>query len=293
MSLGFYKVIQGEVAVAAGQSPDGDSIRFVPRDAAAFDDIPNRPPRPLAPGASLQLRLQAIDTPELHYGKDEQPFGREARDALLTWLGVNPADWPWKEAPRDFPGWRKPAAILCDAFESHGRPISFLFAAADLPDQGHVELTPALLARSYNLAVVAQGLAYLGLYAGGLTPTITAAFVATYRGARAAGLGFWPQDATAQFTVRTQADLAPGGGALVYPKIFRRCVDALKWANGAFEPGKDIDDFLAARPSEDDRFIVRTDQAGIVRSRLSTAIEQVNADIRIGVDLNAVEFISK
>lgn len=295
MSLGFYKVIQGAVTVSPHQSPDGDSIRFLPAEAHAFDDIPHRPTRPMLPGASYQLRLQAIDTPELHYGSAEQPYGREARNGLLAWFhedGATPF-WDWKEAPATFPGWSKPAAILCDAFESHGRPISFLFDAEDLPESGHIELTPALLRKSYNLHIVEAGLAYLGLYAGGLTPATTHVFTEAYMAARAAGKGFWPADETAQVTVRQLPDISVGTGALIYAKIFRRCVDALKWAGGTFEPGNDLDDFLVARPTEDDHFIVRTGHAGVVRSRLSTAIEQVNADLRISVDLNLVEFISK
>lgn len=294
MSLGFYKVIQGVVSVAPNQSPDGDSIRFLPTQAHAFDDIPHKPARPMAPGASYQLRLQAIDTPELHYGSAEQPYGRAARDALLSWLGEDPTTpfWDWKKAPSSFPGWSKPAAILCDAFESHGRPISFLFGADALPEAGHIELTPTLLQKSYNLHIVEAGFAYLGLYAGGLTQAITRQLGAAYMAARTAGRGMWPDDQTAQVKVVDLADISVGG-AMIYPKIFRRCVDALAWANGRFEPGQDIDDYLAARPSDDDRFLVRTDHAGIVRSRLSTAIEQVNADIRISVDLNQVEFISK
>ena len=37
---------------------------------------------------SVQLRLEGIDAPELHYGTTSQPRGATARDALLTWLGV-------------------------------------------------------------------------------------------------------------------------------------------------------------------------------------------------------------
>ena len=76
-----------------GAQPDGDSIRFTPNDPAKWDLItgPNRVKRN-ASGAA-QLRLDAIDALETHYGtpRTHQPLGlaHAAADELLDWLGFS------------------------------------------------------------------------------------------------------------------------------------------------------------------------------------------------------------
>lgn len=293
MSLGFYRLIKGRLVVRERQSPDGDSMRFVANDMTLLEGLP-RFSRPSAAGgvASYQLRFQAIDTPELHYGGAAQPQGIDSRNGLLQWLGVDPSDWDWTVAPSGFE-WETEAAILCDGFEGHGRPIAFVLRELDGEDGADVKLTPSLLATTYNHHAVETGLAYLGLYAGGLSFEIQSGLIAAYQQAKAARLGIWKIDRTSRFTVNTLDDLGPEQGSLIYPKIFRRCVDALRWAGGAFEPGRDIDDFLAASPVENDQFIVHARHGGQLKSRLSEVLEQVNNQIRIQLDLNTVEFVAK
>jgi hypothetical protein len=83
-------LIAGSFRVTGAQ-PDGDSIRFTPDDPAKWDQItgPNRVKRN-ASGAA-QLRLDAIDASETHYGnpRTHQPLGlaHAAADELLNWLG--------------------------------------------------------------------------------------------------------------------------------------------------------------------------------------------------------------
>lgn len=92
MSMGYYRFIKGHLIVQQNQSPDGDSMRFIAADMTLFEGLPNYAPAKVSGGeASYQLRFQAIDTPELHYGTAKQPCGMESRNALLRWLGVNPA----------------------------------------------------------------------------------------------------------------------------------------------------------------------------------------------------------
>lgn len=89
MSLGFYRLIKGKLIVRARQSPDGDSMRFVADDMSLFDTLPRHsPPSESGSEASYQLRFQAIDTPELHYGGAAQPHGVESRNILLEWLAA-------------------------------------------------------------------------------------------------------------------------------------------------------------------------------------------------------------
>lgn len=293
MSLGYYRLIKGKLTVHEKQSPDGDSMRFIADDMLLFKDLPHyTAPSGAGEEKSYQLRFQAIDTPELHYGSAVQPHGLESRNGLLTWLGINPSDWDWAVAPSEFQ-WEKSAAILTDGFELHGRPIAFVLKSLDYDDGSDIKLTKKILEQTYNFDAVKTGLAYLGLYSGGLSHEIESSFIAAYKGAKEANLGIWRLDQTKRFTVNTLEDLSPGGGSLIYPKIFRRCVDALRWAGGEFKPGSDLDDFLQFSPNEDDHFIVHTEHGGHVKSRLSDVLEQVNNQIKIEVDLNTVEFISK
>lgn len=293
MSLGFYRLIKGRLIVRQRQSPDGDSMRFVANDMSLFETLPHFSQPSIANGEeSYQLRFQAIDTPELHYGGAEQPHGLESRNGYLKWLGVNPSDWDWAVAPSGFE-WEQGAAILCDGFEGHGRPIAFVLKNHNGDDGSDVKLTTSLLAETYNHHAVKTGLAYLGVYSGSLSFDVQSNLVSTYKKAKSSRLGVWKLDRTRRFTVNTLDDLGPEEGSLIYPKIFRRCVDALRWAGGEFEPGRDVDDFLADRPNENDQFIIHARDSGQLKSRLSDVLEQINNQIRIQLDLNTVEFISK
>jgi endonuclease YncB( thermonuclease family) len=293
MSLGFYRVIKGKLSVHQRQSPDGDSMRFIANDMSLFEDLPHYAQPSVAGGIeSYQLRFQAIDFPELHYGGAKQPYGLESRNGLLVWLSVNGDDWNWSVAPSGF-AWEQEAAILCDSFEGHGRPIAFIFNALNYKDGAEIKLSKSLLNDSYNYHAIKTGLAYLGLYSGGLSTEIKNALLKAYKTAKASKVGIWELDSTSRFTVNNLGDLAPNGGRLIYPKIFRRCVDALRWVGGEFEPGWDVDDFLIHRPIENDQFWVQSLHGGRVKSQLSSVLEQVNNQIQIQVDLNTVEFISK
>ena len=293
MSLGFYRVIKGNLAVRPRHSPDGDSMRFIADDMSLFEELPHFSEAVgMAGNASYQLRFQAIDTPELHYGGAVQPHGLESRNGLLKWLGVNSREWDWTVVPEDFE-WTQSAAILCDSFDQHGRPIAFIFRDLGYEDGAELKLSKNLLQESYNFHAINSGLAYLGIYEGSLPSQIKNALILAYKKAKSANKGLWQLDRTAEFKVTSLSDLGPAGGALIYPKVFRRCVDALRWAGGEFEPGADLDDFLLAKPNENDRFIVHALHMGKIKSRLSSVIEQINNRIRIQVDLNTVEFIAK
>jgi endonuclease YncB( thermonuclease family) len=293
MSLGFYRVIKGRLVVRENQSPDGDSMRFIADDMSLFSKLPHYVPPSTSHGeASYQLRFQAIDTPELHYGGAAQPQGLESRNGLLGWLGVDSVAWDWVVAPKGF-AWEQPAVILCDGFESHGRPIAFILKSINAKDGADVKLTKTLLPQTYNYFAAKTGLAYLGMYSGGLSADIKSALIKAYKDAKTANRGIWKLDRTSLFTVNTLEDISPQDGALIYPKIFRRCVDALRWAGDEFQPGNDLDDFLFAKPSENDHLVIRAAHGGQVKSQLSNVIEQINNQIRIQVDLNTVDFISK
>ena len=76
-----------------GAQPDGDSIRFTPYDPAEWDLItgPNKVKR--NHGGAAELRLNAIDALETHYGisRTHQPrdLAHAAAAELLDWLGFS------------------------------------------------------------------------------------------------------------------------------------------------------------------------------------------------------------
>src|SRR5574337_203637 len=216
MSLGFYRLIKGKLIVRERQSPDGDSMRFVANDMSLFEGLPRySAPSEAGDIESYQLRFQAIDTPELHYGGAAQPHGRESRNGLLEWLGVDASQWDWAVAPAGFV-WEREAAILCDAFEGHGRPIAFVLRGVDADDGSDVKLTTALLAATYNYHAVQAGLAYLGLYSGGLSFDIQSKLIAAYKDAKDTRKGIWKRDRTRRFTVNTLDDIGPESGQVIY-----------------------------------------------------------------------------
>src|SRR5689334_3345781 len=87
VAVPFLRVLKGKLTVV-GKSPDGDSIRFVPAKPELIDDLYRGDrARPSRVDGSFQLRLEGIDSPETHYGKDAQPQGEPARDWLLEQAG--------------------------------------------------------------------------------------------------------------------------------------------------------------------------------------------------------------
>ncbi|MBB5031479.1 hypothetical protein [Prosthecobacter vanneervenii] len=295
MSLGYGRFIKGQFYVREKTSPDGDSMRFIPDDPTLFQtlhgyqepDLKNQDPW------NLQLRFEAIDTPELHYGGAKQPHGIESRNGLLTWLGEDPKDWDWEVAPAAFE-WTKPGGIVCSGFEAHGRPISFVLneeGASKLQDGADTKVDD-VLKLTYNYHAAATGNAYLGFYDKGVSWTTRSLLIGAMKEAREAKKGIWKFDSTSRFKVETLEDISESG-ALIYPKLFRRCVDALKSFGGLFQSGQDLDDWLAEKGDENDLMLVYTTDGGKIKQALRSVIAQINNTIRVSVDLNTVDFISK
>lgn len=284
------RCLHGELVVV-GKQPDGDSIRFAPADPAALTALRRSERiRPSRADGSVQLRLEAIDTPETHYGALAQPLAAPARDRLLALAGFTDIQ---RDATRGdetvtaaVPE-RVPAAILAAMSDANGRPVSFLLVGADLPPDGRfVELTPALVARTLNAALLEDGSAYLTLYSS-LDATPAAQLREVARAARDERRGVWAVDASAEFRLRSQDDIGPGG-ALILPKLFRRCSDYLRtrapgqtlvaWLRASGDPG---------RP-EDDGVLV----AGM-ELKLSDLVAQHGEEIAFTADLLDLVFLEK
>jgi endonuclease YncB( thermonuclease family) len=217
--------LRGELVVV-GKSPDGDSIRFRPRQPELIRGLVNGDrARPSSDG-TFQLRLDGIDTPETHYNGLAQPLGAAARDELLAWVGFSDLRWAGGEVSASTPA-SIPAAILTGLVDVNGRPVAFLAVGGGLPDDG-VQAEVELSATA-NAALLRSGAAYGTFYAS-TAPELRDAMRGLAREARTAGLGVWPDDASRGFTLSSQASIGPEG-SLILPKLFRRCTDYLRSRN--------------------------------------------------------------
>ncbi len=93
MAAPYFLCIHGELVIV-GYEPDGDSVRFIADDASHYGALKRADRiRPSQRDGSVQLRFEAVDAPELHYGIDAQPLGATARDALLDWIGFTTIEY--------------------------------------------------------------------------------------------------------------------------------------------------------------------------------------------------------
>src|SRR5438105_4670404 len=127
MSSPYLLAMHGKLVIV-GYQPDGDSIRFIAETPDLFDDLyRGYKIRRGTRDDSVQLRLEAIDAPELHYGNAAQPTGDTARDWLLGQLGFTDVTYETGttsvvSASPD----AVPAVIYTKASDPNGRPISYL-----------------------------------------------------------------------------------------------------------------------------------------------------------------------
>jgi endonuclease YncB( thermonuclease family) len=254
---------RGELIVV-GREPDGDSIRFRPADTAALDVLAGaaRLKRSREDG-SVALRLDTVDAPELHFGGHRQPLGGEARDALLAeagFTGVVVAGTVVRAATPE----RVAAVVEAEHVEPNGRVVARV---------GDV-----------NTRLLRTGAVYAMAYASTPEP-VREALRAAAAAARDDGLGVWTRDATAAFALPDQAAIGPHG-ALVLPKLFRRCTEWLRTRR----PGEGLVDWLR-RP---DRPAPLDDEALLdgARVRLSDLIEQEGDAVRFLADPLALTFLA-
>jgi len=168
-----FTLIKGKFHVR-NYSPDGDSIRFEPDNAAFVQALPGGRPKFNARN-HVQLRLEAIDTLETHYtppsggGVYHQPLtlANKAMDVLLDFVGITDVVWDVSHKTVVSANDGSPGYIVTRAIEKYGRPIAFAFAGdIDKEDGASIFLTPKKLRESYNYQALLQGLAYPTYYEG-------------------------------------------------------------------------------------------------------------------------------
>jgi endonuclease YncB( thermonuclease family) len=214
-----------------GAQPDGDSVRFTPDDPAQWDLVkgPNRVKRN-ASGAA-QLRLDAIDALETHYGspRTHQPLAlaHQAAEELLDWLGFTNVTRAQDETVTASTPETVPGFILTRAADLYGRCIAFVGRGqAPEPSGTPVFVDVQMLQTTANHHMLATGLAYPTYYRA-LFPDLRNEFTNVVNQARAAGSGVWAEDRTTSGAEVNGLDSLQND-VVIMPKLFRRLVDYLQ-----------------------------------------------------------------
>jgi endonuclease YncB( thermonuclease family) len=291
MSSPYLLAMRGHL-VLVGYQPDGDSVRFVADDPSLYSHLyrgykirrSNR-------DGSVQLRLEGIDAPELHYGNEAQPTGDLAHDWLLDHIGVRKVEYqPGSTTVLTATPNKIPAAIYTAASDPNGRAVSYLQVGGTLPKDGTwTHMTNQILDRTVNAKALTSGIAYPTFYS-----SAPASHIAHLRqlaaSARDEKLGVWDLDRSGLFVLKDQNSISPDG-QLILPKLFRRATDYL--ADRAHGFRGNLADWLRANNvgtrHEDDTVILQ----GGVEVPLSSLLDQRNSSISFTPDLLDITFVEK
>ncbi|MBC8122441.1 MAG: thermonuclease family protein [Gemmatimonadaceae bacterium] len=284
----YYRAIPGNFIII-GKQPDGDSVRFIADEPERFDDLKRayriRPSR----DGSVQLRFEAIDTPEISFGTG-QPLGREARDQLLELIGFENIEFTGNQVEASDPE-MVPGTILSQAAETNGRPVSYVLLAEDAErfEDDWVRVDEALLRRTLNVRQLESGAAYYTVYTS--TPkSHRQLFREVASEARADNRGVWAEDTTAEFVLEDRDDIGPGG-QLILPKLFRRGTDYLKARDNGFRGNLTewlVENSQGSR-NENDRVVIN-DRMEV---SLSDLVLQRNRRVVFQADLLELTFVEK
>jgi endonuclease YncB( thermonuclease family) len=291
MKSPFAQVICGEFVIQ-DKLPDGDSVRFIAADPDLYQHLHRSERLNLSSDGSVQLRFQAIDAPELHYGKDAQPLGDASRDALLKLLGFKQIKFSGNKVTTAKPD-RIAGTILANAVERNGRPVAYTLLAKDatgLIDGSSINLDAKLLQKTLNVKLLEQGLAYLNLYSS--VPLVHRQALQTIaHQVQSQKLGVWAIDRTPNFTLNDLTSITPPDGQLIYPKLFRRCIDYLKAEDKGFRGN--LKEWLLSTEGtstpENDSLLIN----GKTEVKLSDLILQQNNRIVFQADTIDVVFLER
>jgi len=294
MSSPYYNVIKGSFVIT-NYEPDGDSVRFIADNLELYQNLHGSYRiKPSRKDGSVQLRFEAVDAPEIHYGTAAQKFGDKARDQLLSWMGFDNIQFFGNNStkvesanPDTIRG-----AILSKAAETNGRPVSYILFehdASPLKDGDWVRVNDTLLKKTINYQLLEEGAAYYTVYTS--TPFDHRKFLSKVAlKARNNNLGVWELDLTTEFVLEDQNSIGPQG-QLILPKLFRRCTDYLKDVNKGFNGN--LADWMvwvsSGSRDENDHVIIH----GNIEVKLSNLIDQRNRKVVFKADLLDIVFVEK
>ncbi|MFI7296108.1 thermonuclease family protein [Streptomyces sp. NPDC050121] len=201
-----------------------------------------------------QLRLDAVDALETHYGtapRVHQPleFGHAASAELLKWLGFknvrrDPDETVTAATPDQVPGF-----ILTRGADLYGRCIA-LVGKGKPPKAGGswINVDVALLRKTANHHLLATGLAY-PTYCRNLFPDHRNELTDVAHKAQKGGKGLWPQDVTTK-GAKVTGMTSITDQVVILPKLFRRLVDYLRLGDPS------LTGFPAFLAQKQDRFFI-------------------------------------
>lgn len=224
-----------------GYSPDGDTIHVRPVKESYLlrvhpkDKVQQRLEK--SRDRSVSARSDLIDTPESHFGPNySQPLADWCTDEALRAYGFDPKSAVWEQ----YRGMQMCKSInphiihgagCARTADSHGRVVSLYLKEKPSDDElrkdhGWIEPDDVPVKGTHNYDFLIQGIAHPMLYTSSPKSHRLIAREAAAE-ARAKKLGVWAQDQTKSFILDGFDSIGPNG-SLIYPKLFRRCIDYLK-----------------------------------------------------------------
>lgn len=288
-----YIIISGYLTII-GKQPDGDSLGFIPKDFSTFNGVyRSHLLKPSPKDNALQLRFEGIDTPELHYVSDEQPFGKQARDHVLSLAKFSNVVYKktnGKESSTVISSLpeKVEAFIACNGVEPHGRPICYVFLGTTKYQDGQgVQLSTNDLKLSLNYQMLSDGFAYLLTYSS-MPKSHADFFRAAAVRAKVAKKNIWSADTTSQFVLTNKYSVEGIGAQLIFPKLFRRCMDYFNDVEKGFTGT--LIDWLHTKSERNDMVL----QYGSTKEvPFSSLIKQNLKSVKLQADINTLIFIEK
>lgn len=220
-----YTLIRGRFHVI-GYQPDGDSLRFEADSITHWNSVgnvgANNDPR-------VQLRLEGIDTLEIHVGKYHQPLelAYAARDRMLELLNITNVQFGPSGKAVTAANDNVRGTILASGVAT-GRPICFVFAGnrfGSANSGSQYNPSVAQICSSVNATLLEEGHAY-PLFYSTLDVAVRNAFTDLVIEAYNTGRGLWPYDWSDEFTAQNLDDIQ--FYYCIFPKLFRRLLRYMK-----------------------------------------------------------------
>ena len=179
---------------------------------------------------SVQLRLDGIDTPETHYDGLAQPLGElGAATSCSRWCGFSDVQLAAASRSARPSPTRSPRPVLSRWRTRTAARSSLLLVGDDLPADGATTAARRPAAAAANLALAASGAAYGDVLRR--RPTRRSArplLAAAARGARRRARRLGASTPAGGFDAALAGARSASAGALILPKLFRRCSDYLR-----------------------------------------------------------------
>lgn len=247
-----FKLIKGTFHVT-NFSPDGDSVRFQPKNKELIIGLENgfRAKSEFNAGGQIQLRFEAIDALETHVnapgGEVQQPsaLADKATDACLAFLHIENVVWNANRKKVTSASDGTAGYILSRSVEKNGRPVSFVFHGETEEDDGaDTFLDVERLRRSYNWSALSSGLAYPTYYKG-LFSDLREELTTVVKLARQQNLGVHAVDGGNGGFDATSIEVITDETPIL-PKLFRRLVVFMRRTGSAVDFKKAMT--MAAEP---------------------------------------------